>query len=147
MKSLGIRRNILNLCKIGRNLWKSFQNFTEIVRKSPKWHSERRSSIRLVPFPSLVSLRAWFADMTWSIGTHNITLKKWAHFSKWPTPAGVLLHSTKSLQSLVLRAWTLKMKLLIQRMFSWPTNRKMHTFQAVIFLCRNKIDPSKLQEL
>ena len=32
-------------------------------------------------------------------------------------------------------------------LFSWPTNRKMHTCQAVIFLCKNKIDPSQLREL
>ena len=32
-------------------------------------------------------------------------------------------------------------------MLSRPANRKMHTFQAVIFLCRSKIDPLKLREL
>ena len=45
-----------------------------------------------------------FADVIWSIETHIITLKSRSTYSKWPKLAGVLVHATKSLQSLVWRA-------------------------------------------
>ena len=32
-------------------------------------------------------------------------------------------------------------------LFSWATSRKMHTTEAVIFLCGNNVDLSKLREL
>ena len=55
---------------------------------------------RLLPFHPLFSYFLLFADITWSIGAHDITLKKWANFVRWPKQVGVLVHATKLLQNL-----------------------------------------------
>ena len=48
-----------------------------------------------MPFRPLFACILWFTDITWSNGTHNISLKKCATFSKGPKLAGVLVHFTK----------------------------------------------------
>ena len=70
---------------------------------------------RLMPF-TFASLRSSFADITWPIGTHNVALKKCAHFFKIAQTSGSSRTLKKIAPKFGLKSLNIEKEILVQRM-------------------------------